>query len=29
MYVISGSGQIVERYDKRFCSGDPGGYLRD
>jgi deaminated glutathione amidase len=24
LYVISDSGQIVERYDKRFCSGDPG-----
>jgi len=24
LYVISDSGQIIERYDKRFCSGDPG-----
>jgi deaminated glutathione amidase len=23
LYVISDTGQIVERYDKRFCSGDP------
>jgi predicted amidohydrolase len=25
LYVISDSGAIVERYDKRFCAGDPGG----
>lgn len=24
LYVISDSGRIIERYDKRFCSGDPG-----
>jgi predicted amidohydrolase len=24
LYVINDSGQIIERYDKRFCSGDPG-----
>jgi len=29
LYVISDSGQIVERYDKRFCSGDPGGRSGD
>lgn len=23
LYVITDSGQIVDRYDKRFCSGDP------
>jgi predicted amidohydrolase len=23
LYVISDRGEIVERYDKRFCSGDP------
>lgn len=23
LYVISDCGQLVERYDKRFCSGDP------
>jgi len=23
LYVISDSGQIVERYDKRFRAGDP------
>jgi deaminated glutathione amidase len=29
LYVISDSGQFVERYDKRFCSGDPGGRSGD
>ena len=29
LYVISDSGQIIERYDKRFCSGDPGGQSGD
>jgi predicted amidohydrolase len=29
LYVISDSGQIVERYDKRFCSGDPDGRSGD
>ena len=24
LYVIDGDGRIVDRYDKRFCSGDPG-----
>ena len=23
LYIISDSGQITDRYDKRFCSGDP------
>jgi hypothetical protein len=29
LYVINDSGAIVERYDKRFCSGDPGGQSGD
>jgi hypothetical protein len=29
LYVISDSGQIVERYDKRFCSGGPDGSTSD
>ncbi|HUZ52749.1 MAG TPA: carbon-nitrogen hydrolase family protein [Streptosporangiaceae bacterium] len=24
LFVISDAGQVVERYDKRFCSGAPG-----
>jgi predicted amidohydrolase len=28
-YVISDVGEIVERYDKRFCSGDPEGRSGD
>jgi len=28
-YVISDVGDIVERYDKRFCSGDPEGRSGD
>jgi deaminated glutathione amidase len=29
LYVISDSGAIVERYDKRFCAGDPAGKSGD
>jgi predicted amidohydrolase len=29
LYVISDSGAIIERYDKRFCAGDPGGQSGD
>jgi predicted amidohydrolase len=29
VYVINASGEIVDRYDKRFCSGDPGGRTGD
>ena len=29
LYIISDAGRIVERYDKRFCSGDPGGRSGD
>jgi deaminated glutathione amidase len=29
LYVISDSGQIAERYDKRFCAGDPDGRSGD
>jgi deaminated glutathione amidase len=29
LYVISGAGQVVERYDKRFCGGDPAGQAGD
>lgn len=29
VYVISDSGQLVDRYDKRFCSGDPAGQTGD
>jgi len=29
LYVISDSGQFAERYDKRFCSGDPAGQTGD
>lgn len=25
LYVINDQGQLAERYDKRFCSGDPDG----
>ena len=25
LYIINDFGQLVDRYDKRFCSGDPGG----
>jgi predicted amidohydrolase len=28
-YVISDSGQIAERYDKRFCAGDSAGQAGD
>lgn len=29
LYVIDGNGRIVDRYDKRFCSGDPEGRTGD
>jgi len=29
VYVIDNRGKIVDRYDKRFCSGDPQGYSGD
>ena len=29
LYVISSSGQIVDRYDKRFCGGDADGRRGD
>jgi predicted amidohydrolase len=29
LYVIDDSGQIVDRYDKRFCSGDADGQTGD
>lgn len=29
LYVIDPSGEIAERYDKRFCSGDPAGNSGD
>ncbi len=29
LYVINASGEIVDRYDKRFCSGDPDGRSGD
>jgi deaminated glutathione amidase len=29
LYVIDASGQIVERYDKRFCAGDADGLTGD
>jgi deaminated glutathione amidase len=29
LYVISDSGEFVERYDKRFCSGDRAGQSGD
>jgi predicted amidohydrolase len=29
LYVIDGSGRIVDRYDKRFCSGDEGAKSGD
>jgi deaminated glutathione amidase len=29
VYVISDSGRFVERYDKRFCGGDPAGHSGD
>jgi deaminated glutathione amidase len=29
LYVIDDSGQIVERYDKRFCAGDADGLTGD
>lgn len=29
LYVIDGAGSIVDRYDKRFCSGDPDGRTGD
>lgn len=29
LYVISDAGQIVDRYDKRFCSGDASGETGD
>ena len=25
LYIIDNTGEIVDRYDKRFCSGDPEG----
>ncbi|QPP08200.1 carbon-nitrogen hydrolase family protein [Streptomyces bathyalis] len=29
LYVIDDTGTLVDRYDKRFCSGDPGGRTGD
>lgn len=29
LYIITDAGQVIERYDKRFCSGDPGGRSGD
>lgn len=29
LYVVDDSGSIVDRYDKRFCSGDPDGLTGD
>lgn len=29
LYVISDAGQLVDRYDKRFCSGGPTGQAGD
>jgi len=29
LYVISDAGEVVERYDKRFCSGDADGRTGD
>ncbi|QYG93924.1 carbon-nitrogen hydrolase family protein [Iamia sp. SCSIO 61187] len=29
VYVINGAGDVVDRYDKRFCSGDPDGRSGD
>jgi deaminated glutathione amidase len=29
LYIVSDSGQITERYDKRFCSGGPDGRSGD
>lgn len=29
LYVISDAGQLAERYDKRFCAGDPAGRSGD
>ncbi len=29
LYVISDTGQLVDRYDKRFCGGDPAGLAGD
>jgi deaminated glutathione amidase len=29
LYIISDAGQVVERYDKRFCSGDADGRTGD
>jgi predicted amidohydrolase len=29
LYVVDGAGQIVDRYDKMFCSGDPDGESGD
>lgn len=29
LYVVSDAGQIIERYDKRFCSGDPAAQTGD
>src|SRR5205823_11385475 len=29
LYIIDDRGEIVDRYDKRFCSGDPGARTGD
>ena len=29
LYVVSDRGQVADRYDKRFCSGDPAGTSGD
>jgi predicted amidohydrolase len=29
VYVVSDRGEVVDRYDKMFCSGDPGGQIGD
>jgi predicted amidohydrolase len=29
LYVISAAGEIIDRYDKRFCAGDPAGRTGD
>jgi len=29
LYIISAAGAVIDRYDKRFCSGGPGGGTGD
>jgi predicted amidohydrolase len=29
LYIVDDTGRLVDRYDKRFCAGDPSGHTSD